>query len=218
MRGMSLLPHLKSGGKRPVPERSMIFELWGNIGLRKGDYKLWANVGREFTPDWQALVNKLKNSDLALFDLGKDPSESKDLREQLPEVYDTLKQELIDHFANINAEYPTKETHPELFAPGKKGSENPQAQAAESPKPLTNSKPETTRGGRNKTFAAIDQNGDGKVNKDELDAWLKNRAAKSPDKFTYKPSQTKGALKKRDKNEDGTLSLQEWIKAPESKK
>ena len=40
---MSLLPHMKSGGKRPVLERSMIFELWGNIGLRKGDYKLWAN-------------------------------------------------------------------------------------------------------------------------------------------------------------------------------
>ena len=35
--GMSLLPHLKSGGKYPVPERSMIFELWGNIGLRKGE-------------------------------------------------------------------------------------------------------------------------------------------------------------------------------------
>ena len=69
-----------------------------------------------------------------------------------------------------------------------------------------------------RAFAAIDQNGDGKVTKDELDAWLKNRAAKSPDKFTYKPSQTKGALKKLDKNEDGTLSLQEWIKAPESKK
>ena len=112
MRGMSLLPHLKSGGKRPVPERSMIFELWGNIGLRKGDYKLWADVGREFTPDWPALVNKLKNSDLALFDLGKDPSESKDLREQLPEVYDNLKQELIYHFANVNAEYPPKASTP----------------------------------------------------------------------------------------------------------
>ncbi len=112
MRGMSLLPHMKSGGKRPVPERSMIFELWGNIGLRKGDYKLWADVGREFTPDWPALVNKLKNSDLALFDLGKDPSESKDLREQLPEVYDNLKQELIYHFANVNAEYPPKASTP----------------------------------------------------------------------------------------------------------
>ena len=49
----------------------MIFELWGNIGLRKGDYKLWADAGREFTPGLPALVNKLKNSDLALFDLAK---------------------------------------------------------------------------------------------------------------------------------------------------
>ena len=72
--------------------------------------------------------------------------------------------------------------------------------------------------GRNKAFAAIDENGDGKATKDELDAWLKNRAAKSPGKFTYKQSQTKGAFKKLDKNDDGTLSLQEWIKAPESKK
>ena len=23
----------------------MIFELWGNIGVRRGDYKLWASVG-----------------------------------------------------------------------------------------------------------------------------------------------------------------------------
>ena len=82
----------------------MIFELWGNIGLRKGDYKLWANVGREFTPDWKALVNELRDSDLALFDLGKDPSESIDLREQFPKVYDSLKKELIDHFANVNEE------------------------------------------------------------------------------------------------------------------
>ena len=215
MRGMSLLPHMKSGGKRPVPERSMIFELWGNIGLRKGNYKLWADVGREFTPDWKALVNKLKNSDLALFDLSKDPSESKNLRKQLPEVYDALKQELIDHFANVNAEYPTKETHPELFAPGKKGSETSKQQAPDRPK---SSKAVGMRGGRSKAFAAIDENRDGKATKEELDAWLKNRAAKSPDKFTYNPSQTKGALKKRDKNEDGTLSLEEWINASDTNK
>ena len=119
MRGMSLLTHMKSGGKQPIPERSMIFELWGNIGLRKGDYKLWADVGREFTPDWKALVQKLEDSDLALFDLGKDPSESKDLRKELPKVYRSMKQELIAHFDNIIAEYPTRETHPDLFNPVK---------------------------------------------------------------------------------------------------
>ena len=191
----------------------MIFELWGNIGLRKGDYKLWADVGREYTPDWKALVKKLQSSDLALFDLGKDPSESKDLRQELPEVYDSLKKELIDHFANVNAQYPTKETHPDLFAPAKKGSETANQQALESPKPSATTQIAGSRGGRSNAFAAMDQNKDGKATKDELDAWLKNRAAKSPDKFTYKPSQSKAALAKRDKNKDGVLSLDEWINA-----
>ena len=116
-------------------ERSMIFELWGNIGLRKGDYKLWAGVGREFTPDdWSALVNKLKNSDLALFDLGKRPfrkqgsqgTASRGLRHpqagtdrplRLASTPSTLRRKLIRR----------------LFAPKKKGSETTKHQATEHP-------------------------------------------------------------------------------------
>lgn len=115
VRGMSLIPHMLSAGKEALPERTMIFELWGNIGLRKGDYKLWSDVGRDHSPDWPALVSALKKTDLKLFDLGKDVAEQNDLRTQYPEVYATLKQELIDHFANVDAAYPTAETHPELF-------------------------------------------------------------------------------------------------------
>ena len=37
IRGTSLMPHMLSAGKEPIPERTMIFELWGNIGLRRGD-------------------------------------------------------------------------------------------------------------------------------------------------------------------------------------
>ena len=84
----------------------MIFELWGNIGLRKGDYKLWSNIGREHSPDWDALVAELEHTKLALFDLSKDLGETNDLRTELPEVYASLKTELIDHFSNINTEYP----------------------------------------------------------------------------------------------------------------
>ena len=211
MRGMSLLNHMKSGGKQPIPERSMIFELWGNIGLRKGDYKLWTDVGREFTPDWKALVQKLEDSDLALFDLGKDPSESKDLRQELPKVYQSLKQELIAHFNNINAEYPTRETHPDLFTPVKNRSEASRHKALESPNSLVASQTVSLRGARNNAFVTMDQNKDGKVTEGELDVWFKNRAKKTPSKFTYKPNQSKGALKKRDKNKDGTMSLDEWI-------
>jgi hypothetical protein len=57
----------------------------------------------------------------------------------------------------------------------------------------------------------MDKDGDDKVTQDEIDAWLKTRAAKSPDKFTYNPKQAKGALAKRDTNKDGVLSEAEWI-------
>ncbi len=106
VRGMSLMPHVLSAGKKTLPERTMIFELWGNIGLRKGNYKLWSDIGREHSPDWDALTAELKHTDLALFDLSKDVAEKNDLRIELPEVYSSLKTELIEHLANINTEYP----------------------------------------------------------------------------------------------------------------
>ena len=100
------MPHILSAGKETLPERTMIFELWGNIGLRQGDYKLWSQIGREHSPDWHALVAELEHTDLALFDLSNDVAEKNDLRLELPEVYSSLKTELINHFSNINTEYP----------------------------------------------------------------------------------------------------------------
>ena len=81
----------------------------------------------------------------------------------------------------------------------------------ESPKSLVALQAVSSRGARNNAFVTMDQNKDGKVTEGELDIWFKNRAKKTPSKFTYKPNQSKGALKKRDKNKDGTMSLDEWI-------
>ena len=106
VRGMSLLPHMLSDGKTSVPERTMIFELWGNIGVRRGDYKLWASVGRDYSPDWDALAAEISQKDLELFDLQRDVAETKDLRTEHPEMYASLKAELIDHLSSINADYP----------------------------------------------------------------------------------------------------------------
>ena len=106
VRGISLLPHILSSGKTSVPERTMIFELWGNIGVRKGDYKLWADLGRDYSPDWNALVGEISQSDLELFDLSVDITETEDMRTKLPEVYASLKAELLEHLSGINAEYP----------------------------------------------------------------------------------------------------------------
>ena len=107
VRGMSLLPHMLSDGETSVPERTMIFELWGNIGVRRGDYKLWASVGRDYSPDWDALAAEISQKDLELFDLRRDVAETNDLRTEHPEMYASLKAELLDHLSGINADYPS---------------------------------------------------------------------------------------------------------------
>ena len=107
LRGMSLLPHMLSDGKTSVPERTMIFELWGNIGVRRGDYKLWASVGRDYSPDWDALADEISQKNLELFDLQRDVAETNDLRTEYPEMYTSLKAELLDHLSGINVEYPS---------------------------------------------------------------------------------------------------------------
>ncbi len=110
VRGLSLMPHMLSAGKQSIPARTMIFDLWGNIGLRKGNYKLWADAGRDATPDWQALIADIKATDLALYDLSQDVGEENDLRTKKPELYTSLKAELIDYFSGIDDEYPIPET------------------------------------------------------------------------------------------------------------
>ncbi|MEC8554630.1 MAG: sulfatase-like hydrolase/transferase [Planctomycetota bacterium] len=105
VRGMSLLPYLVDSAVQPIPERTMVFELWGNIGVRKGNYKLWSDVGRNYSPDWPALAAELERTDLALYDLSKDSAEEHDLRTKVPEVYAEMKKELLSHLSQINSDY-----------------------------------------------------------------------------------------------------------------
>lgn len=187
VRGVSLIPHMRSAGKKTIPDRTMIFELWGNIGLRKGDYKIWSDIGRDHSPDWDALVAELEHTDLSLFDLSQDITENNDLRTELPEVYDSLKAELIEHFSGINTQYPGGGI-PE--SPQKEKSRSPKKIAKPAPQPRS---PEQffknrdrnadkvitleefigTPDDRNvpaltKRFKAIDANSDGKLLLDEL--------------------------------------------------
>ena len=189
VRGVSLMPHMLSAGKKTIPERSMIFELWGNIGLRKGDYKLWADIGRESSPDWDALIAELKGANLALFDLGKDVAEKKDLRTKLPEVYASLKKELVDHFSNINAEYP--------------GGGNSAVAPKEESKPRKpTTAPAPNRTSQDPFFKNRDRNKDGAITLEEFIGNPKGRNV---------PALTK-RFKKFDSNGDGKLQLDELKK------
>jgi len=191
VRGISLMPHVLSSGKETIPERTMIFELWGNIGLRKGDYKLWSDIGR-ISPDWAAQIAELEHTDLALFDLSKDVAEKNDLRTELPEVYAALKKELIDHFSKINAEYPGGGSSKALNSVKPKPQNPPTTPAPKRPSQDHFFKNRDRDGdgmitleeyignpkGRNvpaltKRFKKIDSNGDGKLRLDELKAQAK---------------------------------------------
>ncbi|MDB4614403.1 sulfatase-like hydrolase/transferase [bacterium] len=189
VRGMSLIPHMLSVGKESIPERTMIFELWGNVGLRKGDHKLWSQIGREHSPDWGALVAELKNTDLALFDLGKDVAEKNDLRTKLPDVYASLKTELIDHLSNINTQYPGRESASVLQK------EKPQ------PKKTTPT-PAPKRRSQDQFFKNRDRNGDGAITLEEFIGNPKGRNV---------PALTK-RFKNLDSNDDGKLQLDELKK------
>ena len=190
VRGMSLMPHMLSAGKKTIPERSMIFELWGNIGLRKGNYKLWADVGRDYSPDWDALSAELKGANLSLFELSNDVAEKNDLRTKRPDVYASLKKELIGHLANINAEYP--------------GTGESSVVPKEKPKPRKPaSAPAPNRASTDQFFKNRDRNKDGAITLEEFIGNPKGRNV---------PSLTK-RFKKLDSDGDDKLSLEELKKA-----
>ena len=155
LRGMSLFPHMLSDGKTSVPERTMIFELWGNIGVRRGDYKLWASVGRDYSPDWDALANEISQKDLELFDLQRDVAETNDLRTEHPEMYASLKAELLDHLSGINADYPS------VVLSDVKSKAMPKQQKRSKTIPPKDRSPE-------KFFQARDRNSDGEITLEEF--------------------------------------------------
>ena len=155
VRGMSLLPHMLSGGKTSVPERTMIFELWGNIGVRRGDYKLWADVGRDYSPDWDALAAEISQKDLELFELQRDVAETNDLRTEHPEMYASLKAELLDHLSGINAGYPS------VVLSDVKSKAMPRQQNRSKAIPPKERPPE-------KFFQARDRNSDGEITLEEF--------------------------------------------------
>ena len=155
VRGISLLPHMLSDGKTSVPERTMIFELWGNIGVRRGDYKLWASVGRDYSPDWDALAAEISQKDLELFDLQRDVAETKDLRTEHPEMYASLKAELLDHLSGINADYPL------VVLSDVKSKAMPKQQKRSKTTPPKDRSPE-------KFFQARDRNSNGEITLEEF--------------------------------------------------
>jgi len=100
VRGVSLLPHIRSGARSRLPERTIFFELTGRVAARRGRYKLVGEV-QSSRAEWNKTAAELRNKDLELYDLSADIGEKKNLRDSLPEVYQSMKQELVEYFETI---------------------------------------------------------------------------------------------------------------------
>ena len=107
VRGISLVQHILSGGKTAMPERTVFFELTGKIGVRQGPWKLVGMV-IENRGNYAATAEQLQTVDMELYHLKEDPSETKDLRTQMPELYEKLKDEAIRFFKGIDTDYDTQ--------------------------------------------------------------------------------------------------------------
>jgi arylsulfatase A-like enzyme len=98
--GVSLMKHILSEGKVPLPERTVFWELTGKVAARRGRWKIVGSIenprGR-----WERIADELSDTDLELYDLESDISESQNLRENFQEQYASLKEELISFFRNI---------------------------------------------------------------------------------------------------------------------
>jgi arylsulfatase A-like enzyme len=94
--GVDLMP-LITGGKKDLADRTLFFywtrhspELYNNIALQKGRYKLVGNT------DYNAPV-----SNFELFDIEKDPYEQKNVVHEFPAIAGELKAELDKNFSEL---------------------------------------------------------------------------------------------------------------------
>ena len=98
--GVSLMKHILSEGREPVPQRTVFWELTGKVAARKGKWKLVGQIENN-RGQWAQTAAELKHADLEFYNLKADISESKDLRTKNPKEYLELKKELITFFENI---------------------------------------------------------------------------------------------------------------------
>jgi arylsulfatase A-like enzyme len=100
LRGVDLLPHLKSGTATPIPARAVVFELVGRVAYRKGRYKLVTSV-ESSRAQWTETAAQLEDAVFELYDLEADRGESRDLSAEHPETCEELKREMVAYFSNL---------------------------------------------------------------------------------------------------------------------
>ena len=93
--GISLLDHLRSGGQSALPHRTLYFDLWGKQAIIDGPWKLVGDAGNHHG-DFNKATTAAKDHEYMLVHLDNDIGETTDLKDKHPDIYNKLKQELVD--------------------------------------------------------------------------------------------------------------------------
>jgi arylsulfatase A-like enzyme len=102
VRGVSLLSHLRSGGKTPLPDRYLFWDLYGSVGALHGPWKMVGEISNHHGKFDKAAA-EAATATFELYNLDEDPGEKADLAQKQPEIYRDIKQrhlEWLRQFAN----------------------------------------------------------------------------------------------------------------------
>jgi arylsulfatase A-like enzyme len=100
--GVSLLPHAKSAGKVPLPDRYLFWDLYGDCGALHGPWKLVGEISNHHG-HFDRAAKEAEAKKFELYNLGRDLGEKNDISAQFPDIYRDLKQRHLDwlrQFAN----------------------------------------------------------------------------------------------------------------------
>lgn len=95
--GVSLLKHARSGGKEPLPERYLFWDLWGKLAAYHDGWKLVGQIDNHRGRFAEA-VPQIEAAQFELYYLPNDLAEQHDLAKENPAIYADLKQRLVAWF------------------------------------------------------------------------------------------------------------------------
>ncbi|MGH7202623.1 MAG: sulfatase-like hydrolase/transferase [Planctomycetaceae bacterium] len=98
--GVSLIEHLKSGGKAPLPDRYLFWDLYGRMAALHADWKI-VGEGQNHRGRFAEALPEIKQTEFELYRLSKDIAETQNVAAEHPEVYRDLKQRYVEWFEGI---------------------------------------------------------------------------------------------------------------------
>ncbi|MDQ3623826.1 MAG: sulfatase-like hydrolase/transferase [Verrucomicrobiota bacterium] len=90
VRGVSLLPLLRAGGKAELPDRYLFWDLYGKVGALHGPWKMVGEISNH-RGRFDRAVADAEKATFELYNLAEDLGETSNVAAKFPEIYGDLK-------------------------------------------------------------------------------------------------------------------------------